>query len=292
MLRSVYPLGLALLGIVACSHVEGHALDASTTAAILPAGQCRFDPYLEETCHRDTPRFAVTVSERDAAAATRAIAAHRDLPAGYPFAVSSADLGLGGDRSAIVVVTGLFASEAAAKTMRDALGTGWVRPLATPEAVTRGNLCLGDASYDDCMRKHIVAVQMAVSAPAYAEADVQRVTDLLDQGTWEPFPKAVAHTAALISVAKPVCTVGAGTVHATNEHDLYGFRRRFAPVTCVDGTHAWVDWRATRLESTVGLDGTIDQVILVECDTPKIEHRSAFAPAPLEPTNLSAASCD
>lgn len=270
---------------------------------LMPAGTCGFDPYLREACAAGddaapAPTYAVVTSRADDPRAAEA--ALRETPrfGGYPFAVSFDDLPAA-DASArgIAVVAGLFGQREDADAYALALGRAEVLPLATVAAHER-RLAAGTYANEDDREKHIRhVVELAGDTPAYDAADLGRTESALDEALgahWVRLPAQQGRRAAALARLRPRCTLPAGRVFVTDGQALYGFRRMYAPVTCDDGSEAWVPWRATRLESAVLWEGgawKVHQVILVECDVPTVETRPlGLAPPGLGP--ITEASCE
>jgi hypothetical protein len=120
---------------------------------------------------------------------------------------------------------------------------------------------------------------MLRDAPAWSADTLDRIENDLDEALarkWVPLQQQALRRERALSHVASACTLRRGSLFVTPRAVLYRFRRNFARVTCPDGREAWTRWTSTRLESVVrptsaGL--VIEQVVLVECDTPTIERR-------------------
>lgn len=125
-------------------------------------------------------------------------------------------------------------------------------------------------------------------------SQIADVEDRLGNAPAVAYPQAVERRTRAIAVLKPNCEVRAGRIFLATGRELYTFGRDYAPVTCGDGSRAWVPRRTTRVESAVipGKEGaSLFQVILVECDTPTIEHRPFVSGPPPQVPAIDAGSC-
>jgi hypothetical protein len=262
--------------LAACARVP-----ASPTAptSLMPAGTCGFDAYLGDVCN-EAPRFAVlTLRTSDARAAERALAAAPRI-AGYPFAESfdvipTANAKIRG----IGVFAGLFRERPDADAYARSIH-GEVVALGVVDGIP---------SDEHLMR----VVVTAARTRAYAREDLERVEHELDERLaveWTKLPRQQERRASALAKLTPICSVDADRVFVIDQHELYAFRRTYAPVTCDDGRRAWIPWRATRLESAF-VGERVHQVILVECDVPTLETR---APGPPHDALglLTTAACD
>lgn len=282
------------IALAACSRAVPTADPAGPPALArpLPAGACGFDPYLGEACGESPePGFAVVLLRtEDLRAAERALA-RAPHAGGYPFVATLDELPAQDARlRGIVVIAGLWANAADATAAARAAG-GEVLPLASQDEFRRRQYG-GVEKYEAYEARVSHAVEITSATPAYRAEDLERVETDLDEELatkWVPMPEQYVRRARALAALVPACTVAAGRVFATNERELYRFRRTYAPAKCDDGREAWVPWRATRRESVVA-DGRVHQVILVECDVPTLETRPLGAPpGPLGP--LTDESC-
>ena len=273
---------VACLALVACAHAPSSetafAVGTPEPAGLLPAGTCGFNPYLGDAC-TEAPRYAVvTLRTSDPRAAERALHAAPRF-AGDPFAESfdvlpAADAKVRG----LGVFAGLFRERRDADSYARALHAEVVA-LTTIDEFQARQEASGD--FDAHERSIVRAVQTSGETPAYAESDLERVERELDERLvthWTKMPAQQERRVAELSKLKPLCTVAADRVFATDQLTLFRFRRMYAPVTCEDGRRAWVPWRATRLESAF-VGERVHQVILVECDVPTLETRAPGPPS-------------
>ncbi|MEZ4222517.1 MAG: hypothetical protein R3B13_16375 [Polyangiaceae bacterium] len=262
------------------------ATDASPApgaATVLPAGLCGFAAYLSQPCENIPPaRFALVlhegqgVDEQAAAALTRSVAegSTLGLPVGYPFVVSYDDLPRADGRRGLAVVAGLFTERSHAEAFAARVVGASIVELATVDG--GHSPCAGSEDYSKCEASTYTAVQMQRRAPAYAKADLEALEQRLNDLPWVPLGQAFERRRKALEQLTPVCIIEAGAVSITDQDNLYGFSRTYAPARCAEGEAAWVTWNATRLESVVTTtNGRVQthQVVLVECDSPTLEVR-------------------
>lgn len=289
--RNVRWLALAL-GLMACSAQEAQRPEVRSTpskpppvappvsvaalaGAALPAGACALDAYVsgDEACEGvPAPRFAVLLAAAaNAPAAEEALARGLGLglPVGYPFVLASDEIPWQrAQKGLFAVVAGLFVERARAEALRDALAGAQLVELVPEEALQA--LWVWDGTRG-------AVVEIVEPTPAYAEADVERMEQALDEllaAKWVALPAQKTRRADALAKLAPRCTVAKGHLFMTTQGAIV--RRQYAPVRCADGSSAWVPWRATRLQSVVtrGDGGAVlHQVVLVECDVPTIERR-------------------
>lgn len=237
------------------------------TRAALAAGLCGFEPYLSEPCGADRPTHAVLLGpfpNVDAARQARDEARRLELSTGYPFVTTASQLRLVPAED-LVVVLGLFArpDDAAALARRTSATSRRIAPRYEPS--------------DD---QAPVAIELLVQTPAWDPAALETLESELDERLahkWVPLAEQEKRREHALARLRPTCRVPAGALFVSRRAAFHRFRHFYAPVMCENGSEAWVPWRSTRLESVVhdGPKGiaVIDQVIVVECDTPTIERR-------------------
>jgi len=296
------------------AHAEDEGVAIPHPGGLLPAGLCGFNPYLSPPCDDELlPRFAVVLAELGAGTmgkprprphpallgdmavrphdelreAERAMTRGRQLglPAGYPFAVSYDEMPAADGRRALAVVAGLFIlrDEAEEFIRARSLSARVVALGGTDDA-----LCLED-DHLACMKGLRTVVEVTTGGAAYAQKDLTALEERLSSVTGGEIERERERSMATM---KPVCTVQPGHVALTDQHELYGFSREFAPVTCPDGSRAWTAWRNTRLQSVVVQEREgvfIHQVVSVSCDSPTVDRR-AFGAAPVR-TQVAVAGC-
>ena len=259
--------------------------ELASTPTLLAAGLCGLDPYLNQPCDGlPSPHFAVLLlATEDVAAVENALhkAGILGLAAGYPFAASFDDLRTHDpSRRGIAVVAGLFAEREDAERYREHLPAG-------AELV---ELTLEEEPFDFDNTSVVVVTEPAT---AWSYEDLDRVEKDLDETLakkWVTLPKQRERRLAALAKLTPRCVVAPGRVSWVRKRKLHAFLQNYAPVSCADGREAWIEWRATRLESVVTRSGgviLVHQVVLVECDVPTIETRRWGAPLAAKPLGLS-----
>ncbi len=299
--------------------------ESSPGGALLPAGLCSFPGYLHNdlACENVPPLTHVVLLANltDRTTAETLVAEHTGkLPPGYPMVLTRHELPLDGDpgpplatvdgavgplladvatpprkqplAAALRVVAGLFPDAPSAHLFRKDIlgGLGSVHSVAGLPLQESGEL--DHLAFE---RSQSVAVAIVHPAPAYADADIQRLSN--SDGALNANDEEKRWTLAL-SRLRPACTVRAGQVFESDRAALYETSRRFAPIVCENGaratpgrgpqvhSRAWVAWEATRLESVVKVepDGVfIYQITHVQCAMATIEKLPFVwgAPAPV-----------
>lgn len=217
---------------------------------VLPAGVswngdtypvCDSEP-TPQRCHR--PRAAVVAGVYDLEEATKQLAAvdRTGLAAGYPLVVHTDELELEKvEREGVAIVLGLFARPDAAQA--------WAKTYSGAEVLT----IQAQPTTDD--ERTRVARLRTGSVKAYASDELGQIDRTNDGG-------------------KPVCKLHGDTLVTFGERD--GIVYESVPVTCPDGTKAYVRWWDTMVFTTVGEDPkgkpTIWQLVGAECDQPRFAH--------------------
>ncbi len=173
------------------------------------------------------------------------------LAFGYPMVVHSDELGLeDASLGGVVLVLGLFASSSAAEHWRDE-----GHKSAKVHGLLRTSALHERQSGKKRAQEYIVArVRPGNPVPAYGVGDLSPTTQ-----------KAVAR--------KAVCEIPGGTFALVDKDVLDETYYQSLPMTCPDGTGAFVRWDDTLMMSVLGerADGSPGywQVVEVECDQPQ-----------------------
>ena len=169
-----------------------------------------------------------------------------------------------------------------------------VPPARPGDSAREGvNGCVGLGALWTWDETRPAVVEVVESTPAFAQADIERVEKDLDEmlaGKWVNLAAQDKRREAALAKLVPRCTIEGGRLFMTTAGKLHTFHVPYAPTRCPDGARVWVRWRATRRASVVARtkDGPIvDQVVLVECDTPTIERRRLGAPSAEPPLRLA-----
>ncbi len=234
-------ISITLLGCgTGDSALSDDIVDLSVTRQPLPAG-ITHQPYVYSSalCFQcPQPTHAVTTTPMSADAATRLLA-QADLgdrvPAGYPFAAHTDELGDASAGEGVVLVLAQFADGDVANSWLDILSSN----LSVPIRVSTLSAVLPYS--EDGRVDHHLAVQVGGSEPVVAYR-----RDEVDAHWGQRGIPAVWDQLDL----EPACTVAAGSVFVGEFHALYDWGRVVAPVNC-DGVPAYVPFTATRLETVV-----------------------------------------
>lgn len=219
---------------------------------------------------RDCPRAGAAVVLGIFADGKAAQARIRELPAGvltpgYPWALHTDELGpVAPHPDGIAVVAGLFASAETA--------THW---LAGAGAALHGATVLTLA--DDHQALAAVpagggsrVVQLDAAGPVNAYRQTDAVALLSHDWQGDRLPPKIVHRMAELA---PACTVGADDIFVSKQSSEPAELNTlwWEPVTCGDGTTAYVLREQTRVASVVWRDRSggyrLSQVRYVECDT-------------------------
>jgi hypothetical protein len=248
------------------SSASGAASQGAPEAAILPAGLCGFDPYLDEPCRGfASPRFAVVLGERRVAddyrlsateplrelEATLAQGKGHGMTVGYPFAVSYDDMLAADSRRGVAVVGALFAELRQAQAYVTAHAQG--AEIVALRAGEHGGMWQCEARGESWCEARFSVVQTTVRTAAWSWHDLEQTEELPE--------------------LPPRCTIEAGRLFATKSD----FGWSFIPVLCDSGEEVGVPAQATRVNSVVtDSEGVprIHRIVIVECDTPTIETRT------------------
>ncbi len=292
------PISIVLATAVLATFASSSGADGAprpapaTPLGVLPAGACGFDPYLGGAC-TSAASFAVTWDASDAAAATTLLATARtkSLAVGYPFAASYDELAArDATKKGIAIILGLFATEAEARSLATSSSANVVA-LTSVEAKFARDSARQQAfpTYDRYEASSYVAIEMLDDAKAFSAADVGAIDA---QGASGPLGPRIQRRTAAIAAATARCTVARGRVFSATRARAFQFARAWMPVTCPDGSEAWVSERVTRFESVVTRDGRLHQVIEVSCDVPTLEARSFATPLSSAVGDIVVGHCD
>jgi hypothetical protein len=271
-------------------------------AAILPAGPCGFDPYLDGPCAGfASARYAVVLGERRVVADYRptgtepvpeleailARSEHQNPTAGYPFAVSYDEMLAVDSRRGVAVIGALFAElrPAQAHVMARAPGAEIVALLAGEH----GGAWQCRARGESWCEARFTVVQTTVRTAAWSWHDLKNVEERLQQATVGALDALTKERQRLLQALTPKCTVEAGRLFVTKS----GFGWRYAPVRCDSGEEAGIPAQATRTNSVVTRSNGVaktHRVVGVECDMPAFE-TSSFG-LPDQEVELTPAGCD
>jgi hypothetical protein len=251
-------IAIAIIGLSATAQAHG----------VLPAG-IYFRHHTYSTCSGcPAPTSAVIAgvfaTERAAGEAAARVPADR-LQVGYPLVVHTEELGLA-DASAegIVVVEGLFASDAEALRfldgLRDLLPDARVAPLADAEVaferLSTKKLNPGSP------RRLVVRIAAGPPVPAFDRGQIDAEADQ---------PRQVLDTRRDPKTrAQPICALPPGAIFVAEDGELHHYYE-WAPVRCPGGQPAYVRWQSTLLGATIRKTGSgarLRQVIGAECDEP------------------------
>ena len=217
---------------------------------VLPAGVswngdtypvCETEP-TPQRCLR--PRAAVVTGVFDEAEAGKQLAAvDRDgLAPGYPLVVHTDELELeSADRRGVAIVLALFARPDAAEAWAKSRTSTEVLPIVA-QPVTDGG------------RKRVARLRPG-TVPAHAKDELGQIDHGVDPG-------------------EKVCELPGGSLAVFE--DTEGVVYASIPVTCPDGTKAFVRWWDTMVFTTVGDDPSGKprawQLVGAECDEPRFAH--------------------
>lgn len=243
--------------------------------AVLPAGLWFRLPYVPcEGC--EEPAFAVgrratTLDELEAA--MRGLSAE-DLAPGYPLAVVEELLAVDPMPATpgLVAVAGLFAERAAADRWATALGLDVSALITEREFRARDReIRMTQTDWADHVR---TLVQLDSDAPVagFCPADIEHLERNLGMRAYRSFEHYLERQATAVRTLAPICDISPATLTVlTGRRDIVRFHRQWAPARCPDGRTAAVGWTQTRLDTLVRRDEegavTLEQVVLVECDT-------------------------
>lgn len=277
------------------------AARGAAEAAILPAGLCGFDPYLDGPCAGfATARFAVVLGERRVAydyrptkteparelEAVLGRSERQGLTLGYPFAVSYDDMLAADSRRGLAVIGALFADLRLAQAHVSARAPG--AEIVALRAGEHGGMWQCRARGEAWCEARFTVVQSIVRTVAWSWRELEQVEGQLQQAAPNSLDALIEERQRMLQARTPRCTVEAGRLFIAQS----GFGWPYAPVLCDSGEEAGILAQSTRINSVVTrANGVakIHRIVAVECDTPRVEKRSFGLPA--QDVELTPAGC-
>ncbi|MCA9705367.1 MAG: hypothetical protein KDK70_05940 [Myxococcales bacterium] len=280
------------------ARYEGSRRDALAPArelapvdrASLPAGLYFRNGYVRcEGC--PTPRWALTtgvLTEVEAARRSLLWAKERSEPDGFPLVLHTDELiPLDRSREGIVVVLGLYERETQARAAAERWASTPVEPiepiepieLMDPEDALEIELGGGEAQWQ--ARRFVVQLDAEEAVDAYPPAEIREGEQWLSEQVWRSYEEYRERRAAMLESLPVRCQIPPDRVFVSTagRYDDDGIYAPYdwQPAACEDGRPAYVRQTDTRRHSIVrpgpgpGPTSVIEQVILVECDSPTIE---------------------